>query len=1046
MKKTTLLLITVFIFNLSFSQVLNENANWPNSDWSLTGTYDATHLYENPTTISSNFSFDDDDAGNGSDNNFSIESPVINLTNANNAGETHIYLNINHVFNAYLTEVFTIEYWDSENTQWVSWGNIYDTDTPGAPTSNYCNGTFYSLDHPFLDISGFSSNQLSGFKYRISYDDNEAWGYGFCFESPTILSQTPPACPNPTNLNVSNVSETNAYLQWTEAGSSSSWNIQWGTSGFSLGSGTVIPNVNSTTYNLNGLSQGTSYDFYVQANCNGGGASSYIGPFNFSTSTPGGTCISSIAMQVETDCSSATPTTFDFSIATDIDANNENPTCDASVNYGYFVSFTAPTIGSVIFNFGGGANGIGLEVYESCGGATASSCFNNVFDNGDTSGLIGGLTPGATYYAVIWRDSQSGTADICIEEGASCPDPSSLDVTSVSLDSAILNWEENGIAGSWNIEWETTGFTPGSGNVVSNVTATNYNLMGLSPGTSYDFYVQSNCTGETSDFSGPFTFTTQVPSRINFSQQAISVSGYDMAVVDMNGDFLDDIVGVSSTNINVQEQNPDGSFTNKNITTPEANYLPGWSMAAADFDANGKTDLLYGAGNGVTFMQASNDGLSFTEQSTTQYVFSQRSNFVDINNDGNLDAFVCHDVEPNVYFINDGTGNFTFYQSDVTSGAPYSLGNYPTGGDYGSIWIDYNNDRNIDLFIAKCGGSTERRTNMMVTNNGDDTFTENAAAIGLADPMQTWSSAWGDFDNDGDMDVYVGASSGTHKLMENSGFSDDGNPNNDYIFTDVTAGAGIVAPTGWESSVYDIDNDGYLDIVSNGTIMYGKGDMTFEDADDQQINYKNGSFGDLNNDGFIDLYYSGVRYYNQGNSNNWVKINTVGMAHVTPNYSNRNGIGARVELVTPSGTQIRDVRSGEGFEFMSSLNTHFGLGTETSITEIRVYWPSGVVDVFENPSINSTHVLVEGTAPLSISDETFADISIYPNPVEDILKIKTSEILTEKIATIFDVTGKRVFNQMITNNELDVSKLQGGVYFLRIESNGRSLKRKFIKK
>ncbi|MEE1974323.1 hypothetical protein V1H85_17860, partial [Maribacter flavus] len=88
----------------------------------------------------------------------------------------------------YQTETFSIEYWDSENTQWVSWGNIYDTDTPGAPTSNYCNGTFYSLDHSFLDISGFSSNQLSGFKYRISYDDNEAWGYGFCFESPTILS------------------------------------------------------------------------------------------------------------------------------------------------------------------------------------------------------------------------------------------------------------------------------------------------------------------------------------------------------------------------------------------------------------------------------------------------------------------------------------------------------------------------------------------------------------------------------------------------------------------------------------------------------------------------------------------------------------------------------------------------------------------------------------------------------------------------------------------------------------------------------------------
>jgi hypothetical protein len=131
---------------------------------------------------------------------------------------------------------------------------------------------------------------------------------------------------------------------------------------------------------------------------------------------------------------------------------------------------------------------------------------------------------------------------------------------------------------------------------------------------------------------------------------------------------------------------------------------------------------------------------------------------------------------------------------------------------------------------------------------------------------------------------------------------------------------------------------------------------------------------------------------------------------------------------------------------MSSLNTHFGIGTETSITEIRVYWPSGVVDVFENPSINTTHVLVEGTAPLSIEDQTISDISIYPNPVGDVLKIKTSTVLTEKIATIFDVTGKRAFNQMMTNNELNVSSLQGGIYFLRIESNGRSIRRKFIKK
>ena len=223
--------------------------------------------------------------------------------------------------------------------------------------------------------------------------------------------------------------------------------------------------------------------------------------------------------------------------------------------------------------------------------------------------------------------------------------------------------------------------------------------------------------------------------------------------------------------------------------------------------------------------------------------------------------------------------------------------------------------------------------------------------------------------------------------------------------------------------------------------------MTFTDADALQLNYKNGSFGDLNNDGFIDAYYSGNIYYNQKNSNhNWVKINTVGMGHVMANYSNRNGIGARVVLTTPSGTQIRDVRSGDGFEFMSTLNTHFGIGSDTTITSIRIYWPSGEIDEVLNPAINTAHTVVEGSAPLSVDDETLLNMTLYPNPVDEVLIIKTAADLTEKIATVFDMTGKRVYNQKLLNNELNVSSLQEGVYMLRIESNGRQITRRFIKK
>jgi hypothetical protein len=149
--------------------------------------------------------------------------------------------------------------------------------------------------------------------------------------------------------------------------------------------------------------------------------------------------------------------------------------------------------------------------------------------------------------------------------------------------------------------------------------------------------------------------------------------------------------------------------------------------------------------------------------------------------------------------------------------------------------------------------------------------------------------------------------------------------------------------------------------------------------------------------------------------------------------------------MTPAGKQVRDVRSGEGFEFMSSLNTHFGIGTETSIDNITIYWPSGVVDFIANPTINTTLTIVEGSA-LSIEDETLVDVSIYPNPVEDILTIKTSADLINKIATVFDMNGKKVLNQKLTTNTLEVSSLGSGIYFLRLESEGRIIKRKFIKK
>ena len=200
----------------------------------------------------------------------------------------------------------------------------------------------------------------------------------------------------------------------------------------------------------------------------------------------------------------------------------------------------------------------------------------------------------------------------------------------------------------------------------------------------------------------------------------------------------------------------------------------------------------------------------------------------------------------------------------------------------------------------------------------------------------------------------------------------------------------------------------------------------------------NGSFGDINNDGFIDAISGNELFTNDTNSNNWVKITTTGVA------SNINGIGARVEVHTASGIQIRDVRSGEGFRFMSSLNTHFGIGTDDAITNIVIYWPSGSIDNVTNPAINTHHVIVEGQT-LSVNDETLKSISIHPNPVDNVININSPINLIGKIATVFNIEGKRIMNLKLEQHSIDVSNLSTGNYILRLESDGKVFTQKFIK-
>lgn len=497
--------------------------------------------------------------------------------------------------------------------------------------------------------------------------------------------------------------------------------------------------------------------------------------------------------------------------------------------------------------------------------------------------------------------------------------------------------------------------------------------------------------------------------------------------VDMNGDYLDDIVTVVNGNtIRIDYQNEDGSFDSETYNTSNF-HVSSWSLTAGDLNGDLKNDLLLGGSSGASILFSDAESDNFTVESSSFYLFSQRTNMVDIDNDGFLDAFICHDVEPNVYVMNDNNENFTWYQG--------GLGDYPSGGNYGSIWVDYDNDGDQDLFIAKCRGGSDAKYNELHRNDGDGNFTNVSVEANMWDPVQTWSAAWADYDQDGDFDAYIGASTfadGGHKMMINNG---------DGTFTDQVIGTNMENFNygGLENVSYDFDNDGWPDIMgdaNNGYIFFNNGDMTFSRM---TLGFAGGAVGDLDNNGFLDIYKDGKILYNQGNDNNWLKVVTIGTE------SNTNGIGARIELTSELGTQIREVRSGQGFSHGHTLNTHFGLGQDNNIDQVVVKWPSGIVDTYLNVSINETFFAIEGETLDTQEIAEIPTLGIYPNPTSQKLNFKIGEELSPT-AFVYNQAGQEMRLE-IKENSISTQQLPGGIYFLKlIDVKGQVYAEKFIVK
>ncbi|HNK86067.1 MAG TPA: VCBS repeat-containing protein, partial [Flavobacteriales bacterium] len=232
-------------------------------------------------------------------------------------------------------------------------------------------------------------------------------------------------------------------------------------------------------------------------------------------------------------------------------------------------------------------------------------------------------------------------------------------------------------------------------------------------------------------------------------------SGGCVGIADMDGDGLDDLILLQqSKTLSIDYQNADGSFTS--YAYGNVSNSSQWGMAVGDVDNDGHKDLVSGGnGDGVHFVEISGRGV-YTPVTNLNNgsMFMQCMNMMDMNNDGWLDVFGCHDNAAPRTWLNNGSGSLTYNAWINYATSPSS----DMSGNYGSTWTDFDNDGDVDLYITKCrqgvnNSSDPRRWNRLFVNDGSNNYTDQALAYGVQNREQSWSSDFADIDNDGDLDL-----------------------------------------------------------------------------------------------------------------------------------------------------------------------------------------------------------------------------------------------------------------------------------------------------
>jgi hypothetical protein len=427
--------------------------------------------------------------------------------------------------------------------------------------------------------------------------------------------------------------------------------------------------------------------------------------------------------------------------------------------------------------------------------------------------------------------------------------------------------------------------------------------------------------------------------------------------------------------------NGNGTFTDVTDQAGVAGDLYSMAAIAADFDNDGKTDLLV-TGYGRVILYRNKGGGTFEDATAKSGLgkvtgWTIGSAWLDYDKDGCLDVFIGRYVkfdpkyrayyaadnypgpldyegDTNLLFHNNCNGTFT----DVS--ARSGIAAYK-GRTMGATAADLDGDGWPDIYVAN-----DKTENFLFRNKHDGTFEEVATQAGAAfgqngESTSAMGPVFADFDGDGRTDLWV-TDSKYNRLLRSTGKGIE--------FEDVTAQAGVSQATAqyvsWGTGVYDFDNDGRPDLfVVHGGLVHmvpmehsmfrNAGGGKFADVSSSAGTFfdvktvgRGACFADFMNDGkmgafVVNLGAPGTLVRNvTTNGNHWIAVKLTGRK------SNRDGMGARLELTAGGRHQIAQRVGGCGYLSQDDGRVHFGLGAAGTVDELKITWPSGIVQVLRN--------------------------------------------------------------------------------------------------